>query len=138
MSLVLKKDVGRIRNSPGGDQTVILVVTGKNEPDILKSLLEAGANDYVAKLVDIALLNIRLAVAEREVRTQAERKATQQALLATTGELSTLFESLDEVFFSVDVPDDIMAKALGWDATRRAQQLDEYRDFAAEHGLPEV
>ena len=96
----------RIRNSPGGDQPVILVVTGKNEPDILESVLEAGANDYVAKPVDIALLNIRLAVAEREVRTQAERKATQAELLSTTSELSTLFENLDEVFFSVDVPED--------------------------------
>ena len=96
----------RIRNSPSGDQPVILVVTGKLEPDVLESVLEAGASDYVAKPVDIALLNIRLAVAEREVRTQAERKATQAALLATTGELSTLFESLDEVFFSVDVPED--------------------------------
>ena len=96
----------RIRNSPGGDQPVILVVTGKNEPDVLESVLEAGANDYVAKPVDIALLNIRLAVAEREVRAQAERKATQAALLSTTAELSTLFESLDEVFFSVDVPED--------------------------------
>ena len=96
----------RIRNSPGGDQPVILVVTGKNEPDVLESVLEAGANDYVAKPVDIALLNIRLAVAEREVRTQAERKATQAELLSTTSELSTLFENLDEVFFSVDVPED--------------------------------
>ncbi len=96
----------RIRGSPEGDQPVILVVTAKNEPDVLESVLEAGANDYVAKPVDIALLNIRLAVAEREVQTQAERKATQAALLATTSELSTLFESLDEVFFSVDVPKD--------------------------------
>ena len=96
----------RIRNSPGGDQPVILVVTGKNEPDVLESVLEAGANDYVAKPVDIALLNIRLAVAEREVQTQADRKATQAELHATTSELSTLFENLDEVFFSVDVPED--------------------------------
>ena len=96
----------RIRNSPGGDQPVILVVTGENEPDVLESVLEAGANDYVAKPVDIALLNIRLAVAERGVQTQAERRTTQAALLATTGELSTLFESLDGVFFSVDVPED--------------------------------
>jgi len=96
----------RIRNGPDGDQPVILVVTGKNKPDVLEAVLEAGANDYVAKPVDIALLNIRLAVAEREVRMQAERKATQAKLLATTNELSTLFQSLGEVFFSVDIPED--------------------------------
>ena len=96
----------RIRQSPGGDQPVILVVTGKNEPDVLEAVLEAGANDYVAKPVDIALLNIRLAVAEREVQTQEERKVTRAKLLAITNELNTLFENLDEVFFSVDVPED--------------------------------
>ena len=96
----------RIRNSPGGDQPVILVVTVKNETDVLEAVLEAGANDYVAKPVDIALLNIRLAVAERAVQAQEERKTTRAELLATTNELSTLFENLDEVFFSVDVPED--------------------------------
>lgn len=96
----------RIRNGPRGDEPVILMVTGKNEPDVLEAVLEAGANDYVAKPVDVALLNIRLAVAEREVRAQAERKATQEELLATTSELSTLFENLNEVFFSVDVASD--------------------------------
>lgn len=96
----------RIRNGPRGDQPVILLVTAKNEPDILASVMEAGANDYVIKPVDVALLNIRLTMAEREVRKQAEKKATQAELLATTSELSTLFENLDEVFFSVDVPQD--------------------------------
>ncbi len=96
----------RIRNGPRGDEPVILVVTEKKEPDVLESVLEAGANDYVAKPVDVALLNIRLAVAEREVRAQAERKAIQEKLLTTTRELSTLFENLNEVFFSVDAPSD--------------------------------
>ena len=31
---------------------------------------------------------------------------------------------------------DIMSEALGWDADRRAQELAEYRELAAEHTLP--
>ena len=31
---------------------------------------------------------------------------------------------------------DIMADELGWDAARRAQELEDYRTLAAEHGLP--
>jgi PAS domain S-box-containing protein len=96
----------RIRAEPEGEQPVILVVTGKNEPNVLESVLEAGANDYVAKPVDVAVLNIRLAVAEREVRLQAERERVRAELEVKSKELSTLFSSLPDVFFSVDARED--------------------------------
>jgi len=69
---------------------------------------------------------------------------------AVTNEMArTLYDFMDRraalLLFSddfglsaVEEVADIMAKALGWDATRRAQELDEYRDLAAEHGLPEA
>jgi signal transduction histidine kinase len=82
------------------------VVTGKNQPDVLVSVLEAGANDYLAKPVDVAILNIRLAVAEREVSLQAERERVRAELEVKSRELSTLFSALPNVFFSVDVRED--------------------------------
>lgn len=94
----------RIRNEPEGDRPVILVVTGKSAPDVLESVLEAGANDYLAKPIDVAVLNIRLAVAEREVRVQTERHRARADLEVKSTELSKLFSSLPDVFFSVDVP----------------------------------
>jgi signal transduction histidine kinase/DNA-binding NarL/FixJ family response regulator len=96
----------RIRADPAGEQPVILVVTAKNEPDVLESVLDAGANDYVAKPVDVAVLNIRLAVAEREVRLQAERERVRAELEVKSRELSMLFSSLPSVFFSVDLMKD--------------------------------
>ncbi len=93
----------QIRSRPEGNTPVILVVTGKNAPDVLESVLAAGANDYIAKPVDIAVLNIRLAVAEREVRLQAERQVARVDLEVKSTELTTLFSSLPNVFFSVDV-----------------------------------
>ncbi|GMR13504.1 MAG: hypothetical protein BMS9Abin29_1714 [Gemmatimonadota bacterium] len=96
----------RIRQGVNGDQAVILVVTCDADPTILELIVEAGANDYLRKPVDVALLDVRLALAEKEVLAHQERQSTQDALIDTTRELSTLFESLDEVFFSIDVSQD--------------------------------
>lgn len=94
----------KIRRAPRGDLAVVLVVTGRNNLESLEEVLLAGANDYITKPVDVGLLNIRLAVAETEVGAVAQRKRAEDALAAKTRELQTLFQNLDEVFFSMDVP----------------------------------
>ena len=96
----------RIREGVDGDRTVILVVTGDADPAVLEQIARAGANDYLHKPIDVALLNVRLTLAEKEVLAHQERRSTRDALIDTTRELSTLFESLDEVFFSIDVSRD--------------------------------
>jgi diguanylate cyclase (GGDEF)-like protein len=63
----------RIRQDPSGDETVIVVVTGRNRPEDLEQVLESGADDYIAKPVDLALLGIRLSIAERRVQLAQER-----------------------------------------------------------------
>ncbi len=92
-----------LRRLPEGDRAVVLVVTGRDRPHQLEEILEAGADDYVSKPVDMALLNVRLAVAEREVRSVRERKRAEDALERTNRELQNLFQKLDEVFFSLDL-----------------------------------
>lgn len=93
----------RIRRSAQGDGTVVVVVTGRDEPEDLQEVLAAGADDYVTKPLDVGLMNIRLAVAEQEVREVTRRRDTQRRLEAAHRELRRLFENLDEVFFTVDV-----------------------------------
>ncbi len=95
-----------IREGVDGDQAVILVVTEDADPAVLAQIVEAGADDYLYKPVDAALLDLRLKLAEKEVLAHQERRSTHDALIDTTRELSTLFESLDEVFFSIDVSRD--------------------------------
>ena len=92
----------RIREQEGDPRCVIVVVTGKNSPEDLEEVMEAGADDYVGKPADVPLLEIRLAVAEQRVRNLRDREAAQTALEAKTKELEALFQNLDEVFFSVD------------------------------------
>lgn len=55
----------RIRKMPGGDRCFIIMVTIKDKFEDLLKVLEAGADDYIAKPVDVKLLKTRLTVAER-------------------------------------------------------------------------
>jgi diguanylate cyclase (GGDEF)-like protein/PAS domain S-box-containing protein len=114
----------RLRSAPDGERAVILVLTGRAEPDDLDEVVDAGANDYVTKPFKLDALEIRLAFAERlvgqhelqfrakvalreseqrhrELALAAERHADQLRLLdrvrtALAGELE-----LDRVFRTV-------------------------------------
>jgi len=70
----------RIRSTPRGETTVILVVTGLDQPEHLAAVLEAGANDYVKKPLSLELLDVRMSFAEREVADIVERKRAQDEL----------------------------------------------------------
>lgn len=93
----------RIRRHPLGWEPVILAVTGREEPDALRDVLEAGADDFVRKPVSPEVLDIRLSIAERRLRDRIERRGTKEALESKTWELERLFRNLPDVFFSVDV-----------------------------------
>ncbi|MBI1175853.1 response regulator [bacterium] len=58
----------RIRESPDGDSCYILVATACNQPDDLQAVLDAGANDYLAKPIDLPLLQVRLSIAEQQLQ----------------------------------------------------------------------
>jgi len=62
----------RIRKMPDGEQTFILMVTAKDKFDDLVEVLNAGADDYIAKPVDVKTLKTRLTVAERMLRKFSE------------------------------------------------------------------
>lgn len=93
----------RIRAHPRGRTPVILAATGKEEPQALQEMLDAGADDFIRKPVDPDILNVRLAIAERRLRDRRERARTGAALELKTRELETLFENVREVFVSIDL-----------------------------------
>lgn len=96
----------RIRSLPEGDRPIILVVTGHTEPRALDEALAAGADDYLQKPVDVALLGVRLAVAERSVRRRQEWWEAQAELEDASRRLEGLFASLGDVVFSVELEPD--------------------------------
>lgn len=58
----------KIRKGPGGDQCFILMVTAKDKHEDLMEVLDAGADDYLAKPIDVKRLKTRLIVAERMLK----------------------------------------------------------------------
>ena len=70
----------KIRNSPMGPYCVVVVITAMTEPQHLEEVLEAGADDYLAKPVDRELLNVRLTIAERRVLNLLAHKEAQEQL----------------------------------------------------------
>lgn len=81
-----------LRAQPDGDQYYILVGTGNDKPEDLRDILDAGASDYVAKPYHPEFLNVRLTVAEKQVKEIASRKRLERELkfLATRDPLTKL------------------------------------------------
>lgn len=63
-----------VRAQPGGEDVFILVVTGRNRPEDLAAVLDAGASDYLSKPLDPDILATRLLIAERAVARAALRE----------------------------------------------------------------
>jgi len=55
----------KIRKMPGGEHYYVLMVTAKDRYEDLVEVLNAGADDYIAKPVDVKTLKTRITVAER-------------------------------------------------------------------------
>lgn len=68
----------KVRATPGGRDVFLLVVTGRNRPDDLKAVFDAGASDYVSKPVEPEVFAARLICAERMVADR-RRRATEHA-----------------------------------------------------------
>lgn len=81
-----------LRSRPESARQYVLVGTGTSSSDALQELLHAGANDYIAKPYNPALLRIRLAIAEAQIRVLDQRKELEDRLqfLARTDPLTSL------------------------------------------------
>jgi len=82
-----------LRSQHAGKYYYILAGTGNNRPEDLKEILEAGADDYIAKPYHPGLLDVRLAVAEAAVVNINERRRLENDLefLAEHDPLTRLF-----------------------------------------------
>ena len=72
------------------------MITVRDQPDDLLTVLGAGANDYMAKPVDFSLLKVRLTIAEQWARNREQQKQTEQALREREETLQDLRRQLNE------------------------------------------
>jgi DNA-binding response OmpR family regulator len=87
----------RIRAHEAGPTTLILVVTAHDDPHGLKAVLDAGADDYIAKPSSPKNLRARVEIAERRLRQTAALRAAEDDLararwLAGIGETALAME----------------------------------------------
>jgi PAS domain S-box-containing protein len=92
----------KFRRLPQGDYSVILMLTVRDEPENINKALEAGASDYVTKPVNREALNIRIAVAERQVHNIIMRQQAKQNLLESEIKYRTLVEELPAITYIAD------------------------------------
>lgn len=59
-----------IRSHPDGKHCFVLMVTAKDTYEDLLEVLDAGADDYLAKPIDVKRLKTRLVIAERIYQRQ--------------------------------------------------------------------
>ncbi|HVF72108.1 MAG TPA: response regulator [Chthoniobacterales bacterium] len=91
-----------LRTKPNGDEMFILLVTAKADTEDLEQALEAGANDYLTKPLDVGLLNVRISVAERQIRELTERNQARAALQESATTMTNILEKTTDGFFAVD------------------------------------
>src|SRR2546423_4685955 len=88
-----------LRAKPDGDEMFILLVTARADTADLEQALQAGANDYLTKPLDIGLLNVRISVAERQIRELAERNHARSALQESARTMTNILENTTDGFF---------------------------------------
>lgn len=91
-----------LRARPNGDEMFILLVTARADTEDLEQALEAGANDYLTKPLDVGLLNVRISVAERQIRELQERNQARAELVESARTMTNILEKTTDGFFAVD------------------------------------
>jgi PAS domain S-box-containing protein len=91
-----------LRAQPNGDERFILLITAKADTEDLEQALDAGANDYLTKPLDVGLLNVRISVAERQIRELTERNQARAALLESARTMTNILEKTTDGFIAVD------------------------------------
>lgn len=91
-----------LRNRSDGDERFILLVTAKGDREDLEQALQAGANDYLTKPIDLSRLNVRLSVAERQIRNLLERNQARRELQESARTMSNILENTTDGFVALD------------------------------------
>src|SRR5438876_10866095 len=91
-----------LRLRADGDEMFILLVTAKGDREDLEQALEAGANDYLTKPIDLSRLNVRLSVAERQIRSLIERNQARRELQESARTMTNILENTADGFVALD------------------------------------
>jgi sigma-B regulation protein RsbU (phosphoserine phosphatase) len=123
----------QMRALPHGDRSVILMITGRDGAEDLQAVLEAGADDYLAKPPNIDLLEVRLTVAERQVETLSQRKQVEAALATARDQEVAIGARIQQTLLQGKPPTDLLGVEIAA-RTLASQKIDgDFYDFFRYH-----
>jgi len=85
--------VRKIRSISKGEYIYIIIMTAKTEKDDMVEGMEAGADDFIAKPIDMRELEVRLRAGERIVRLEQKLSLQNSQLQAANAEMRLNMES---------------------------------------------
>ncbi|HEX4143290.1 MAG TPA: response regulator [Pirellulales bacterium] len=94
----------QLRGLAAYERTLIVVLTGRRDLADLKQVLDAGADDYWTKPMDLSELEARLTVAERQVRNIAERLRAEDALRESVDRFELVAQGTNDGIYDGKVP----------------------------------
>src|SRR6266542_2641158 len=109
-----------VRAQSQGERAFIMVATSSGEPADLSDVLGAGANDFLVKPYDVSALNVRLNIAEGQMKEFFERKELESSLRQSHEAFDRVVHHAQEgvwlldAQFQVDYVNPQMAAILGW------------------------
>jgi PAS domain S-box-containing protein len=92
----------KIRSQSQDGYIYLIFVTAINQTaDVVKGL-EAGADDYLTKPINIEELRVRIRTGERVLRLEKKHKELENSLVKKRNELEILLDTLQEEIISID------------------------------------
>src|SRR2546422_5172236 len=85
-----------VRAQPNGDRVFIMVATSSGQPDDMGEVLRVGANDFLPKPYDLSALDLRLTIAEKQMKQFFERKELEEALRGSQTSFLRLIKAANE------------------------------------------
>lgn len=82
----------RVRAIPGVESPYVLMVTGRDRPQDLAAVLDAGADDYLAKPMEVGLLHTRVRIAEQRIAQKKTHRQAREALARSEVEFRRVIE----------------------------------------------
>jgi len=83
----------RIRAYPRGKYSLIVILSARRTPQDIQAALEAGADDYLTKPIELDFLDVRFTIIARQLHNVQQRKHAEEALLAHQEHLEQLVEA---------------------------------------------
>jgi PAS domain S-box-containing protein len=91
-----------VRAQPNGDKVFIMVAVSAGQPNDLGEVLAVGAQDFLPKPYDVGALNVRLTIAETQMKEFFDRKELEGTLRASQEAFARVVKAASEGAWLLD------------------------------------